>query len=734
MTTTAVFTRLLPTGLTAAALLAAAWLTNAPPARAQSDPAASGRAIRHHVMGPRRVALVVGNNAYPRRPLRNARADAEAMTERLRALDFDVRPVYDATLPELEQEIDGFVGRLRDADVALFFYSGHGFEIDGSNYLVPVDFVLGDRADARYTTYDASRLRDRMENSGAALRILILDACRDNPFAGPGKSLTPGLAAMYGGGGTYVVFATSPGKIADDNWGGRNGLFTKHLLEVMASPTLELDELFEEVQARVFKESDGKQLPWIHENVVGKFYFRPPQTVVPPPLVIADGRFAGLEQPALPPTTTAAVGELWSEARKLAAAKKAWEQRLAAMQTSFREAEDYERTDVGRPLKAEYWRRFLDAYPEENPYSATDEELRERAAARLAFWEKVVEIRNPREIAVLQGHSSSVKSVSWSPDGRTLAAGTSDNDVVIWDIDKRKKVSIHGRASWGDPSMSWSPDGRTLASIFRDGNVVLWDVNSRQKTATLGGDSEKIISMSWIPDGRTLAFGNRDREVVLWDIDSRRRFATLEGHSGWVESVSWSPVGRTLASGSAGNVALWNIDNREKITTLKGHSAKVTSVSWSPDGRTLASGAHDNAVVIWDIDTRKQIVKLQGHFSAVSLVSWSPDGRTLVSRSHDKTVVIWDVYTSKSKKGITTLEGHSAKVSSVSWSPDGRTLVFGTDDNTVVLWGINGRKRIATLEGHSAEVTSVSWSPDGRTLASGSEDDTVRLWSVTDGE
>ncbi len=663
--------------LTVAALLTAAWLAlpTGPGILGQDE-----RTIRR-VMGPRRQALVVGNNAYAERPLRNARADGAAIRERLEALGFDVAVANDTTLRELEQAIDRFIARQRDADVALFFYAGHGMEVRGVNYLLPVDFVLRDLADVKYSAYNASRLLERMEGSGARLRLMILDACRDNPFTGERSGVGKGLAEMPGAVGTYVAFATSPGKTASDNVAGSYGLFTKHLLTVLRSPDHELDELFKRVRAGVYEESAGQQWPWISNNVLGRFHFRPP--------------------PPLPPGTTLSADDLWDQAVEIEAAKTAWSKRLEAMQTSFREAEAYEATEVSSALKAEYWQRFLDVYPEDNPYSASDETLREKAAVRLSHWRNAsagdhvpspeaaqpVEIAKFEEIAQLKGHSAGVLSVAWSPDGHTLASGSDDLTVRLWDIESQEQVAqLKGHTAWVD-SVAWSPDGRTLASVAPDKTVRLWDIGSRQQVAQLKGHSRWAGSVAWSPDGRTLASGAAEKKVRLWDVRSRKQVAVLRGDFRWVSSVAWSPDGRTLASGSLdGTVRLWDIGSRKQVAVLRGHSKWVLSVAWSPDGRTLASGSEDGTVRLWDIGSRKQVAVLD----------------------------------------------HPHWVISVAWSPDGRTLAWGSDDRTVRLWDVRSRKQVALLVGHSEYVRSVAWSPDGRTLASGSSDMTVRLWGVPD--
>lgn len=222
----------------------------------------------------RKHALVVGNDAYRRSPLVNAVNDANAMHDTLRDMGFSVEAVTDADYPAFDRAIDLFVDGINPGDVALFYYAGHGVQVDGDNYLIPVDFDHSRFAKVKYRALPADPIRERMENAGARLAILILDACRDNPFHGS-RSAGPGLAQMATGIGTFIAFATAPGQTAADNPAAGNGLFTQHLIRTLETPGLSIDEVFNEVRRKVYEESDGRQIPWTASSLIGSFYFRP---------------------------------------------------------------------------------------------------------------------------------------------------------------------------------------------------------------------------------------------------------------------------------------------------------------------------------------------------------------------------------------------------------------------------------------------------------------------------
>ena len=239
-----------------------------------AEPYASRRIVPSY--GGQRQALVIGNDAYSHLPrLANAVRDARAMRGVLEELGFEVDLVENAEAAGLHRAVAAFAERLRARDVGLFYYSGHGFQIEGENFLVPVDFDAADEIDARYDSYPANHALESLERSGARLNILILDACRDNPFV-QHRSGLQGLATMNAGRGTLIAFATGPGKTASDGRPGAGGLFTSFLIDKLRAPGLSLDQVFNQVALAVDTASGGRQTPWVIKSLMGDFYFRAP--------------------------------------------------------------------------------------------------------------------------------------------------------------------------------------------------------------------------------------------------------------------------------------------------------------------------------------------------------------------------------------------------------------------------------------------------------------------------
>ncbi|MBN3870961.1 hypothetical protein [Nostoc sp. JL33] len=290
------------------------------------------------------------------------------------------------------------------------------------------------------------------------------------------------------------------------------------------------------------------------------------------------------------------------------------------------------------------------------------------------------------QIHTLQGHSNSVNSVAFSPNGKTLASGSNDNTIKLWDVGTGREIY------------------------------------------TLQGHFSNVYSVAFSPDGKILASGSDDTNIKLWDVTTRGQIRTLQAHSAWVLSVAFSPDGKILASGSCDRtIKLWDVTTGRQIRTLQVHSSNVNSVAFSPDGKILASGSNDTTIKLWDVTTGRQIRTFQAHSDWVRLVAFSPDGKILASGSDDKTIKLWDVTTGGQ---IRTLQGHSDWVRSVAFSPDGKTLASASFDNTIKLWDVGTAREIYTLKGHSSYVYSVAFSPDGKILASASFDKTINIWQL----
>ncbi|MBD2778077.1 PD40 domain-containing protein, partial [Iningainema sp. BLCCT55] len=234
----------------------------------------------------------------------------------------------------------------------------------------------------------------------------------------------------------------------------------------------------------------------------------------------------------------------------------------------------------------------------------------------------------------LEGHSSSVTSISISPDGKTIASSSRDGTVKLWSSDGKLLQTLKGHTK-AVTSVSISLDGKTIASSSRDGTVKLWSRQGKP-VRTLKRDSLVITSGNNSPDGKTIAYSSRDGTVKLWSRDGKLLQA-FKGYSSFVRSVRISPDGKTIAFGSDdGTVKLWSRDGK-LLQIFKGHTKAVTIVSFSSDGKTITSGSDDGTVKLWRSDGNL-LQTLKRENLVVTNVSISPDGKTIASSSDDGTV------------------------------------------------------------------------------------------------
>jgi uncharacterized caspase-like protein len=208
-----------------------------------------------------RLALVIGNAAYRDAPLINPVNDARDVARALRESGFEVTLLEDARLRDIRNALRDFAERLRrQGGVGLFYFAGHGMQVKGRNYLIPVGAEIEREDEVEFESLDANFVLERLDSASNRFNIVILDACRNNPFARAYRSATQGLARMDAPSGTVVAFSTAPGSVASDG-PGRNGMYTRNLLDAMARPGLTLEDVFKQVRASVRRDSGGTQVP-----------------------------------------------------------------------------------------------------------------------------------------------------------------------------------------------------------------------------------------------------------------------------------------------------------------------------------------------------------------------------------------------------------------------------------------------------------------------------------------
>jgi WD40 repeat protein len=287
-------------------------------------------------------------------------------------------------------------------------------------------------------------------------------------------------------------------------------------------------------------------------------------------------------------------------------------------------------------------------------------------------------------------------------------------------------VTLTGNAGpvW---SISFAPDGRTLAMGIDDGSLKLWDVDGGELRSTLRVHTGPVWATAWSASGKFLATGHDDGSIHLWDVATETKLQTLKA-TGPVRSLAFSPIGSTLAvGGRTGEVSLWNAETGESLITTAGHGQMVVvDVEFSPDGKTLGTASGDKTARLWNVETGRERARLEGHNGGVYSIAFSHDGQLVATGGWDKTIRLWET-ASGSPQGM--LEGHDADVWAVAFARDQPLLASVGEDRTVRLCNVVTKTPLLVRTGHTGTLYTAVFSSRGQ-LATAGRDGTARVWDV----
>jgi uncharacterized caspase-like protein len=649
----------------------------------------------------KRVALVIGNGTYTKvARLNNPKNDAAAMEAMFKAAAFtSVVRLNDLGVTAMKRAVRDFSDTAQDADIAVVFYAGHGIEVAGVNYLIPIDAVLERDIDVQDEAVSLDRINQVLEPV-KRLRLIILDACRDNPFARSMRRTIATRSVRSGYGeiderslppNTLIAYAQRAGFTAEDGVGSSNSPYTTALIKHLPTPGLDIELALRRVRDEVLRATKNKQEPFRYGSLGGAeiaLIAKPAEAELPKKI-----------EPIAPSPLGQAAAE-WSTLRT---------------KTEIDELEAFAKRHQGTYF-ADLARARIDELKKQQ-VAVAKPETEQKTKRSEAVEQKTALVPAPKVLSptpsggarpgqpnapvptalVFQGHSDTVLSVAFSPDGTTVASGSSDTTVRFIDPlnANAKGAPITGHIG-PVSAVRFSPEGEMLATAGSGGDertVRLWNVGDRGVIGRLTGHLDSVTDVVFSPDGTMLATASADATVRLWSLSSRRQIASLTGHGGPVRAVTFSPDGKLLASaGADGTVRLWDVERRASIANLKARD-EVNDVAFSPDGRLLASAGRENAVRLWDVDNRRA----KGAIDIVSTTSgwvrslaFSPDGRALAAGSVDNRIRIWDA---AGGDLLVELTGHGNSVNGIAFhqGPGPELLLASAGDRTVRLWNLTGR-------------------------------------------
>jgi WD40 repeat protein len=655
-------------------------------------------------LAQKRVALVIGNGTYTKvARLDNPKNDAAAMEAMFKAAAFtSVVRLNDLGLTAMKRAVRDFSDTAQDAEIAVVFYAGHGIEVAGVNYLIPIDAVLERDIDVQDEAVSLDRINQVLEPV-KRLRLIILDACRDNPFARSMRRTIATRSVRSGYGeiderslppNTLVAYAQRAGFTAEDGVGSSNSPYTTALIKHLPTPGLDIELALRRVRDEVLTATKNKQEPFKYGSLGGAeiaLIAKPAETELPK---------------KVEPTAPSPLGQAAAEWNTLRSKSDIAEFEAFAKRHQGTYFADLARARIDELKK----QQVAVAKPETEQKTKRPEAVEQKTALVETPAPKVLSptplggaarpgqstIPTPSAL-VFQGHSDTVLCVAFSPDGKTVASGSTDTTVRFIDP---LSASAKGAPITGHlgpvSAVRFSPDGEMLATAGSGGDertVRLWNVGDHGVIGRLTGHLDSVTDVVFSPDGTMLATASADATVRLWSLRSRRQIASLSGHGAPVRAVTFSPDGKLLASaGADGTARLWDVEHRASIAILKARD-EVNAVAFSPDGKLLASGGRENTVRLWNVDDRRA----KGAIDIVSTTSgwvrslaFSPNGRALAAGSVDNRIRVWDA---AGGNLLVELTGHANSVNGIAFrqGPGAELLLASGGDRTVRLWNLTGR-------------------------------------------
>ena len=343
---------------------------------------------------------------------------------------------------------------------------------------------------------------------------------------------------------------------------------------------------------------------------------------------------------------------------------------------------------------------------------------------------KVWELESGCELPPLTGHASPVNSVAVTPNGAFVVSASEDGTLEVWEISSGRHVrSFAGHADLVR-AVAVTRDGTRIISASEDGTLKEWELASGEELRTFTGHALAVNAVVCSSNGRLAISASDDKTLKVWELERGGVLRTLEGHTGDVTGVAMAPKGGVVVSASKDKtLKVWELESGQVLHTLEGHTRDVTGVAVTPDGRLAVSASDDDTLKVWELESGRELHTLEGH-AEVNEVTVTPDGRWVISASKDSTLKVWELSASHQLRRIA---GHDGAVTGVAVTPNGHLGVSASGDGTLKVWDLSSGLERHTLAGHSSSVTGVAVTPDGCLAVSASVDKTLKIWNLSSG-
>lgn len=702
------------------------------------------RALTFQVHDPeqaneRRLALVIGNATYNNAPLANPSNDGRAMSNRLRELGFEVMEKENATRDDMVRLSREFGNRLKLGGVGVFYYAGHGVQLNGINYLLPVDSDIQDETELQTRAYDINEMLNKMDSAKNRLNIVVLDACRNNPLVRATRSDLHGLATMQQGTGTIVAYATQPGATAADGPVGGNSLYTQQLLLALSQPGLRVEDVFKQVRMEVYRRSNGTQTPWENSSLIGEFYFNRG----------AGGQAAPAEMATRAPiqlATATGPGQAGA-ARELLANPVLLPRRLldsyqlasnlsmpAPMSLALFSANDARFALVTQDRQLRVWDVATGNMPINQdgfdvPAASSDSRYITGVADDHSV--NVLDL-NANPLAVRNFRAMDAQRAAVATKAQRLLVVNRTGAVNLYDFDSSRAVGPSAGKITGDAHIEFAPGGtRALVWGGPEGDLLLLDLQTGKRVGRISGHDKAALIVRFSRDGNLLLTSFDGGNATVYrtsDGDSLSKLS-LGGNNATLSKAEFLGDGKELLGyvalsdpklGVLHRLAVWDTSNGKLLSTVA-QGAAVTDLRYSPDSQRIYFSMSDNTINVFELNTKTKRTVL----TDATLAGFSADGQRVLAREGDG-MRLYDART------FTPIARMPSQTSAFIEANAGGVFATTASDGNVSLWEFEHGDPVAQLKGHIDTVEQVVFSPGGKRLVSFGKGRTAKLWGLPD--